>query len=331
MENGSSQANSALVTGGAGFIGMHVARALVERGVAVTLVDDMSRGRRDDGLDDLLKHASLVEHDLTEPLPDSISSRRFDAVFHFAALVGVRNVSRAPEAVLRVNVGSTINLLDWCAEQPPGAFFLSSTSEVADGARSPDGSGSEDGSFVVAEPLAPRASYAVSKLTSELLVAHYGERHGFRSRIGRYHNVYGPRMGYDHVIPELMVRAHGGVDPFPVWAVDHSRAFCYVADAVDATLDVMALDDPAHLVVNIGDDSEEIRIGRLAERVLRLAGHDGCIEPRPAPPGSPVRRRPDLRRLRQLIGGQAHTSLEEGLARTWEWYAAELERSGAAS
>lgn len=325
-------APKALITGGAGFIGLNVAAQLLREGFDVTLVDDLSRGRRDAAVAQLIDEATLVEHDLTTPFPDELVNQRFTNVFHLAAMVGVRNVMRAPDEVLRVNLCSTLNLLEWCASNPPEAFFLSSTSELSDGFRELEGSDpvSEDAPFVVHKPQSPRASYAVSKLTCELLVAHYARRHGFRARIGRYYNVYGPRMGYDHVIPELMQRAHDHVDPFPVWAPDHSRAFCYIDDAVAATLELMRIDEPEPLLVNIGNDTEEILIDSLARRILEIADHHPTIEARPAPDGSPRRRCPDLRKLKQLTDLAPRVSLDEGLARTWDWYSADLDRVAAA-
>jgi UDP-glucose 4-epimerase/UDP-glucuronate decarboxylase len=133
-------------------------------------------------------------------------------------------------------------------------------------------------------------------------------------------------MGYQHVIPELMQRAHERIDPFPVWAVDHSRAFCYVDDAVSATLALMSFDDPRPTTVDIGNDAETIKIGELAGMILNMAGHCPRIEPRPAPEGSPPLRRPDLQRMRQLVDWSPQVSLREGLMRTWSWYAAELDR-----
>jgi UDP-glucuronate decarboxylase len=317
-----------LVTGGAGFIGAHLATRLVERGVEVTLIDDFSRGRKDAYLDRLWHGVRLLEHDLTTPLPSELAAERFSQVFHFAAVVGVRRVSSAPDQVLRTNLLSTVNLLDWCGRQPPDALFLSSTSEIGDGAREALGRGdgpSEVDPVVFTQPLLPRSAYAVSKLTCELLVANYARRHGFRARIGRYHNVYGPRMGYEHVIPELMRRAHDKVDPFPVWSVHQSRAFCYIDDAVDASIALMELDEPEPTVTNIGNDQEEITIGELAERILETTGHHAQIDPQPPPPGSPERRRPNLARIKELTDWQPRIPLDQGLRRTWEWYAADLE------
>ncbi len=322
-------ADSALVTGGAGFIGLHVARRLVESGMDVTLVDDLSRGKRDAAVSELLTEVRFVEHDLTSSIPPEIAEERFAQVFHFAAIVGVRRVSQMPEEVLRTNILAAVNVLDFCARRPPDALFFSSTSEVGDGARELRGGRvrpDEDSPVVIASPTLPRAAYATSKLSGELLVRHYANRHGFRARIGRYHNVYGPRMGYDHVVPELMQRAHAHADPYSVWAVEQSRAFCYIDDAVSATLALMDLEAPEPLTVNVGNDSEEIAIGELAKLILSIADHQPEIQPRPAPDGSPTRRCPDLRRISELLDWTPQVPLRDGLARTWAWYGADLDR-----
>ncbi|WP_433556868.1 NAD-dependent epimerase/dehydratase family protein [Pseudonocardia xinjiangensis] len=314
-------AERVLITGGAGFVGRHLARRLLDDGAEVVVLDDFSRGRADAGPDEGQRRADVVEHDLTRPIPPGLLHGDFDTVYHLAAVVGVRRANENPSYVLRTNVLATLNLLDWCRLTSPATLFLSSTSEVADGAMrmglapfpSP-----EDLPFVLAEPRAPRGSYALGKIVSETLFLQCDSR--FRVRIGRYHNIYGPQMGYSHVIPEFIERALSGADPFAIHGDAQTRAFCYIDDAVDATIGLVRLDAPDPVVANIGNDREEIKIRDLADRVLALAKARPEIAVYDPPAGSPDRRLPELSELRRRIGYQPKVDLDTGLRATFDWY-----------
>lgn len=311
-----------LITGGAGFIGLHLARRLLGDGHDVVVADNFSRGRRDPELARVLDHAELIEHDLTEPWDGPRLARAYDAVYHQAGVVGVANVVADPVRTLRVNVVSTLNLAQWCRRHTPGRLFFSSTSEVADGAGQlnvADFPLPESVPFVLAAPRSPRAAYALSKMAGEAVLANLGRSAAVR--IGRYHNVYGPRMGTAHVIPELIGRLRRGDDPLALPGADQSRAFCFVSDAIEATVRLMALDDPAPIVANIGNDREEVTIAGLAAELCALAGHYPSVRRLPAPDGSPQRRRPDLTVLRALTGYEPQIPLAAGLRRTVTWYA----------
>lgn len=317
-------AERALITGGAGFIGLHLARQLLAAGTEVTILDDFSRGRPDPELREVGRSATVVRHDLTTPIPLGLLPGRYDQVYHLAAVVGVRTAGEQPARVLEVNLRAAWHLLDWCRRRPPGGLFLSSTSEVADGAARLGLVGfpvPETGPFVLPDPALPRASYPLSKAVAEALFRHAAGQ--FPVRIGRYHNVYGPRMGYDHVIPQFIGRALARQDPFPIYGAGQSRAFCHVTDAVRATVALARLPaGPPVLVANIGNDREEIRIDRLAERVAGLAGYRPRWQRRDPPAGSPERRLPDLSVLHRLTGYAPAVDLAAGLPATLAWYAA---------
>ncbi|MFC0114224.1 NAD-dependent epimerase/dehydratase family protein [Kibdelosporangium aridum] len=170
---------------------------------------------------------------------------------------------------------------------------------------------------MIEDVTAPRFAYAASKLIGEEAVVHIGRAKGLQFVIGRFHNVYGPRMGADHVIPELSLRAARREDPFKVYGTDQYRAFCYVDDAVTAMLLSMA--KVSGEIVHIGTD-EETNIGDLTKLVLRIAEHDPVLDVEDAPAGSVARRCPDLTKLRALTGYEPAVSLEEGVRRTFEWY-----------
>jgi UDP-glucuronate decarboxylase len=315
-------AERVLVTGGAGFVGRHLAARLVRDGADVVLLDDFSRGGRDEPPTAGPGRVEVVEHDLTRPIPPGLLRGGFDAVYHLAAVVGVARANGSPGRVLRTNLLAALNLLDWCAEHPPATLFLSSTSEVADGALRTGLAAfpsREDLPFVLPDPGAPRGSYALSKIAAEALFRHLGT--GSRVRIGRYHNVYGPRMGRSHVIPEFIDRALSGADPFAIHGADQTRAFCYVDDAVEATVALARLDTADVVVANIGNDREETVIRDLADRVLALAGTRPAVVVHDPPAGSPDRRLPELSELRRRTGYEPAVDLATGLRATFDWYA----------
>jgi len=313
----------ALVLGGAGFIGLHLVRRLVADGHAVTVVDDFSRGRDDAELAQVCADPAVevVAGDLTRAATWAALPRHWDQVYLLAAVVGVRNVEADPARVVRINALVALHLMDWI--DAADRVFFSSTSEVYAGAVDagvaavPTG---EDVPAMVADVTAPRFAYATSKLLGEAAVLHGSRAAGAHAVVGRFHNVYGPRMGTDHVVPEMSLRALRGEDPFRVPGADQYRAFCYVDDAVEAVVRLMSTPDAAGRIVHIGDDTEQTNIADLAKLVLRTAGSHASLRPEPAPAGSVHRRCPDLGRLRRLTGYQPAVALEEGVGRTFAWY-----------
>ncbi|WP_067501777.1 NAD(P)-dependent oxidoreductase [Actinoplanes sp. TFC3] len=310
----------ALLLGGAGFIGLHLARRLVNDGYEVTVVDDFSRGRQDADLSS--SSVKIISADLTDPASYAGLSHGWDQIYLLAAVVGVRNVEKDPARVVRVNTLAAMHLLDWVA--PGERVFFASTSEVYAGGVDAGVAGvptAEDVPAMISDITAPRFAYAVSKLLGEAAFLHTARAKGFDAVVGRFHNVYGPRMGADHVIPEMSLRAQAGEDPFLVPGADQFRAFCHVDDAVEAMVRLMGTPEAAGQIVHIGNDREETNIGDLAALVLRAAGASPVVSATAAPPGSVHRRCPDLSKLRSLTGYEPKVSLEEGVASTFAWYA----------
>jgi UDP-glucose 4-epimerase/UDP-glucuronate decarboxylase len=314
----------ALILGGAGFIGFHLASRLAGEGARVTIVDDLSRGRRDPELAALCARPGLrlVEADLTRAEALAGLPRDWDQVHMLAAVVGVRNVETDPSRVIRVNTLALLHLLDWLPGRGETLFFASTSEVYAAGvaAGTVPVPTPEDVPVGLPDPAAPRFAYAASKILGEAAVLHAARARGLRAVVGRFHNVYGPRMGADHAVPELALRALRGEDPFVVYGPEQRRAFCHVADAVEAVLRLVACEEARGRIVNIGNDAEETLVEDLARLVLRLAGHRPRLLPRPAPPGSVARRCPDLGRLRSLTGYQPKLTLEAGVRETLEWY-----------
>ena len=317
-------AGRVLILGGAGFIGYHLACRLADEGArAITLVDNLSRGRIDDDLSALLERPGLElrRADLTDPTAWTDLAAAWDQVYMLAAVVGVRNVVTDPSRVIDVNTRAVLNLVDWLTPQA-GTVFFASTSEAYAGAVS----GTlpvptpEDVPLSIGAIENPRFAYAASKILGEAAVIHGARARRVPYIVGRFHNVYGPRLGVDHVVPELSVRALAREDPFKVYGLEQRRAFCYVTDAVEAMTRLMATPKAAGQIVNIGNDAEEVSIDRLVDIVLRLAEFAPAIERRPAPAGSPSRRCPDIGRLRALTGFAPKIDLASGVRQTFAWY-----------
>jgi len=312
-----------LVTGAAGLIGFELARQLLEQGDEVVAVDIGLKG----GLSDLdgLRRAHpralrTLRTDLAHDARALEDARgRFDGVFHLAAIVGVRYVTDHPYETLEVNLRSTLAVLDHAMEEGCGAFVFGSSSENyasgADAGAVPIPT-PEDVTLSIDDVALPRWSYAASKIAGESAVFAAARKSGFAPAVVRFHNVYGPRMGPTHVIPEFLERCKQRADPFTVYGEDQTRSFLYVEDAGNALRLVLA----AALrgdggITNVGS-AEETRIRDLANLVFDVTGHRSRIDPQPAPPGSVARRVPDVSRLSSL-GFRRRVALLEGLQACW--------------
>lgn len=318
----------ALITGGAGFIGFHLARNLLDHGYHVDLLDDFSRGRHDDELSGLAStHAiRILERDLLRETELEGLDDDYDLIFHFAAILGVSRVLNDPYEVLRANALLTINSLALATRQRSLTRFLfASTSEVYAGTLQhftlpiPT---RESTPLAMSDLDRPRTSYMVSKIHGEALCHHAG----IPVTIIRPHNVYGPRMGLSHVIPELLERSHeaGPRDCLHVFSVDHRRTFCYVDDAVEMIRRVAESPRCAGETLNVGTQAPEVSIGELARMIVKTVGRDLEIVPEPATSGSPPRRCPDMSKTIELTGSAPRVGLQEGITRTYRWYRAHV-------
>jgi nucleoside-diphosphate-sugar epimerase len=312
-----------LITGGAGFIGGFLAKALAERGAEVQVLDNLSRGRPDGFLRGLQERGvELLKLDLIDPSTIEQLPGDYDLIFHLAAIVGVQNVLDRPYETLRDNVALLARAIELARAQKNLARFLfASTSEVYAGSLlhlempvpTPE-------SFPLALTALehPRTSYMLSKIYGEAMVAHSG----LPFTIFRPHNIYGPRMGLLHVIPQLLEKAHRATpgSAIEVFSVDHRRSFCYIDDAV--AMLIAAAQNPAcrGQMLNLGRETPEIAIGDLAHIVIATVGKALSIKPAPVTAGSPSRRAPSMAKMMALTGVTAQVTVEQGVALTYAWY-----------
>ena len=316
-----------LILGGCGFIGLHLARAIArEGGSEVVLVDNLLRGQFDQAVLELLASYPLVrlqQADLSDEKSFDQLGTGFQQVFLLAASVGVRTALENPTFVLRNNSLIVLNTMEWLSNSACELVVFASSSEVYAGAVTAGTASVPTDELVAAtilDPLEPRWSYAISKMLGEGTVAQYSRKLGIPSIIVRYHNVYGPRMGQEHVVPDLMQRVHARKDPLRVYGTDHTRTFCYVEDAVAATRALAAQPPERCEIVNIGDDQEEVRIGDLLEKILSITDFHPKLEVLDPMDGSVPRRCPDISKLKRSTSFEPQWSLDAGLAETWQWY-----------
>jgi len=314
----------ALVTGGAGFIGYHLARALADRGWAVDILDNHARGVRDDALQALLgkPDVRMLEADLRDGSVAVEMATDYDAIFHLAAIIGVAHVRSRPYEVLTANVAMLETVLSIARRQEHlGRLVFASTSEIYAGTLQYFGipvPTPEETPLTVGDLTEPRTSYMLSKLYGEAMCRFSG----VPFTIVRFHNVYGPRMGLSHVIPQLLEKAHGLDDgaPLEVASVGHSRSFCYVDDAVEYLIRMATLPACANQTFNIGTQTPEVRIGDVAQVILDVVGRANPIVALPETPGSPPRRAPDMTRAIEATGYRSQVDLRSGVQRTHDWY-----------
>lgn len=311
-----------LVTGGTGFIGAAVVHRLLRAGHEVRVLDNNSRGaaRR---LATVLDDVELIEADIRDAAAVSAATEGVDGVVHLAFVNGTRHFYERPELVLDVGVRGMLNVLDACRGAGVGDLVVASSSEVYQ--TPPQVPTDESVPLVVPDVTNPRYSYGGGKLISELLTLNYG-RTGFdRVAIFRPHNIYGPDMGWEHVVPEFVLRAVEQIENTPDGPIpfrlqgdgSQTRAFMYVDDCAEAVLRIVEAGEHGG-IYHVGNP-EELTIAEVARRVVAHFGREPKLVHDELPPGGTERRVPDIGRLRGL-GFEPTVDFDKGLAPTADWY-----------
>lgn len=322
-----------LITGGAGFIGYHLSKHLLKihkDKIKLVLVDNLQRGLMDDGFKKLLErdNVSFLNLDLTDPSSYDKIGSGYDHVYHLAAVNGTKHFYKIPHETSRINLLSLIYILEWFrVKNSSGKICFPSSNEAYAGGLNAFNilpiPTPENVPLVIEDPFNPRWSYAATKLMGEVLTIHYAGTYKLRALIVRPHNFYGPRAGYDHVIPEFLERITDRIDPFPIYGASDTRTFCYIDDAVRAMqmlMDSTKTDEQPIEVVHIGD-LLEISIQDLAEKLFKTTNWKPKeIKVENSPHGSVKRRLADVSKLQSLVGWKPEVSLEDGLCYTYEWY-----------
>jgi nucleoside-diphosphate-sugar epimerase len=321
-----------LVTGGASFIGSHLVAALVRRGAAVRVVDDLSTGRRENLAPEVVGGpVELWAEDLRRPEVARAACRGVEVVFHLAADHGGRGY------VDRFQAGPAANLcLDGTVLRGAVASGVDKVVFASSGCVYPNALQGDPAQILylaedqVGPPFDPDHMYGWAKLSAELTLQAYHRELGLKAVSCRYFTVYGPRAREDHAVTAMIARAFVHQDPFEVWGSgDQVRNWTYVDDIVEGTLLAAdRIDDGS--AVNLGT-MERITVRQAARLTQELTGHRAPIRSRPDMPTGPLNRVADGRRARRLLQWTPRTPFAEGLRRTIEWYFASKDRGEVAS
>lgn len=306
-----------LVTGGAGFIGSHLCKRLLDEGHQVICLDNLCTG-------DLRNLENINDNpSFRFVLADAIEvvNLEVDAVAHLASPASPVDYSRMAVETMLVNSMGTYQGLE-LARKNKARFILASTSEVyGDPLEVPQ----EEGYHGNVNPIGPRACYDESKRFAEALTSSYHRIYDMDTVIMRIFNTFGPRMRREdgRVVPNFIQQALMG-QPLTVYGDGtQTRSFCYVDDLIEGLYKAINVEAAVGEVINLGND-KEMTILELAERVTSATGSSSEITYLSLPEDDPKRRRPDLEKAKTVLSWEPKTSLEEGLSKVIEWFREEL-------
>lgn len=314
-----------IISGGGGFIGSALCNKLYKQGHQVIAFDNFSRRSH---LASLNQNILQYDGDVRNPsqLNDCLTHYHPDVFWHLAYINGTKTFYSNPDLVLEVGVKGAINSIDACVSHQIKNYFLVSSSEVYNEPLTIPTPETEK--LIIPDVYNPRFSYSGGKIISELLTIHYATRH-LSTKIFRPHNIYGPNMGLEHVIPELVKKI---VQPESPRYIDgklviniqgtgeETRSFCYIDDAVNEMI-LASIDNSSDVspTYNIGVENE-ISINQLIYTIAEILKIPITIETGLKTQGSTNRRCPDMSKLNQL-GYIPQYTLFQGLETTVNWYA----------
>ncbi|MEP0862840.1 MAG: SDR family oxidoreductase [Ignavibacterium sp.] len=310
---------TAVVTGGAGFLGSHLCDRLISEGFKVICIDNFITGNPDNiahlfGNDNF----QFIKHDVTNfiHVPGKV-----DFILHFASPASPIDYLKLPIQTLKVGSLGTHKALG-LAKEKNAVFLLASTSEVyGDPLIHPQ---NED-YWGNVNPVGPRGVYDEAKRFAESLTMAYNRYHGLQTRIVRIFNTYGPRMRLNdgRVLPTFIGQALRG-EPLSIFGDgSQTRSFCFVDDLIEGIYRLMLSDEI--YPVNIGNP-DEITIKQFAEEVLSLTGSKSKISYHPLPEDDPKVRQPDISKAKQILGWEPKVSRTEGIKRTLEYFKRLIEK-----
>jgi len=303
---------TALVTGGAGFIGSHLCKYLLKKNFKVICIDNLITGslKNLEGIKtgDFL----FVNHDVTEhiDIKDNIN-----IIFHLSSPASPIDYLQLPIQTLKVGALGTHNILG-VAKSKRATILLASTSEVyGDPLIHPQ----TEEYWGNVNPIGPRGVYDEAKRFAEAITMAYHRQQGLDTRIARIFNTYGPnmRMRDGRVIPNFITQCLKGEDMTTYGDGKQTRSFCYIDDMVDGLFKLISAE--YHLPMNLGNPNE-ITILELASRIKKLTGSNSNIIFNPLPEDDPKVRMPDIRKAKKMLTWEPKVNLEEGLVKTIGWF-----------
>ncbi len=310
-----------LITGGTGFLGSALTRKLIKLGFNVSVFDNDYRGNKS-RLHDVEKDFEFIKGDIRDLSSVSKALKNKDIVFHLAYINGTEFFYSKPELVLEVAVKGTMNVMDAMIKNSVSEIFYASSSEVYFLPKKIPTD--ETAQLLIPDPKNPRFSYSGGKIISELIALNYGKKYFERTVIFRPHNVFGPDMGNEHVIPQFINRMHeqnlkrGNKFLFPIQGTgQETRAYIYVDDFISG-LEILLKKGKNLEIYHIGSE-EEIKVEKLAYEIAKIMNVNIKIKPSKLLEGSTPRRAPDISKIKKL-GFKQKTDLIEGLTKTINWY-----------
>lgn len=305
--------NKLLVTGGAGFIGSYLCKKLAEADKEIIIFDNGFRvGFKNY---EEKKNIKLIKGDIRNLNDWKKIPYDIDFVYHLGAINGTKYFYEDPTGVLEVNIEGVINMLNWISNTKAQGFFFASSSEIYGYPKNFPTAETED--MCIPDPKNPRFSYSSSKIVGEILSINFAKKLGIPYHIGRFHNVYGPSMGFEHVIPEFIKRVVKGERFVVQGNGEESRSFCFIDDAVNA-IEIICKKEGKNDIFNIGTQ-EEITINHLIKLIEKISKKE--INPiyESFSNSGTNRRVPDISKIKYL-GYKPKICIEEGLKNTYEWY-----------
>jgi len=302
-----------LVTGGAGFLGSHLCEKLVNAGHDVLCADNFYTGNKDNlrALHGVTQF-ELMRHDITFPLYVEV-----DEIFNLACPASPVHYQYDPVQTTKTSVHGSINMLG-LAKRVNAKILQASTSEVYG---DPEVHPQSESYWGKVNPIGPRSCYDEGKRCAETLFFDYRRQHNVNIKVARIFNTYGPRMQLNdgRVVSNFVVQALLG-QPLTIYGDGaQTRSFCYVDDLIDGLIKLMATDDAVTGPINIGNPGEFTMLA-LAELVIKLTGSKSKIEFKPLPQDDPKQRKPDISQARETLGWAPSVNLNEGLAKTIEYF-----------
>ncbi len=313
-----------LVAGGAGFIGSHLCRALLDRGEHVICLDNLQTARPSNliGLEGH-ERFEFIQADVIDPLPETVRTHapRFHRIYNLACAASPPQYQTDPEHTMLTSVVGTDRLLR-LAEASGARFLLTSTSEVYG---DPESHPQREDYRGWVNCTGPRACYDEGKRAAEAMAFDFARLGRADVRVARIFNTYGPNMNPDdgRVVSNLVCQVLSR-EPVTIYGDgSQTRSFCYVADMVEALGRLMECKTGALEPVNVGNP-EERTIRELLDAILALVPHPIEVRHLPLPVDDPRRRRPDIGRAQALLGWRPRTALVDGLRQTIDWFRREL-------
>ena len=306
-----------LITGGAGFVGSHLAERLLDQGHDVIAVDNYFTGSKRN-IEHLLTNSrfELMRHDVTFPLYLEV-----DAIYNLASPASPVHYQHDPVQTTKTNVMGAINMLG-LAKRLRVPILQASTSEVYG---DPEVHPQPEDYWGKVSPIGPRACYDEAKRVAETLFFDYHRQHGLDIRVARIFNTYGPRMAADdgRVVSNFIVQALRG-EPLTIYGDgSQTRSFCYVDDLVSGLIALMenASNEPGP--VNLGNPGEFTML-ELASLVLDMTGSSSPIEHRDLPADDPKQRQPNIDKAKKVLGWEPSVPLRDGLKKTIDYFQSQL-------